>query len=211
MALKKMKKPELVREINTNKEEENKMQSIFTNSVNNEMVQKVEANMKEVLEGGWSNQSQDDFFNNSNEDVLGSTTPLTGFEIELQQEIAIAEGRYKFRVQNLDIERQVETKYGIKDKLIIQFHISRIRDTEEFAYDLKQKYNISSSYKSSFYQVYKDLTGEPPRGKINLRNLLGIKGSCEVKHIHMDNGDIFPRVVNINAEIYKDSSEVTEV
>lgn len=211
MALRKVKKPEEYYQANTNMREENKMQqNVFNNSVNNEIVPKFETTMKEVMEGEWSTQSQDDFFNN-NEEVLGNTTPLTGFEIELKQEIAIAEGRYQFRVQNLNIERQVETRYGIKDKVVIQYHISRIIDDEEFAYDLKQKYNISSSYKSSFYKVYKDLTGEPPRGKINLRNLLSIKGNCEIRHIQMDNGDIFPKVVNINAEIYKNSNEIPAV
>lgn len=208
MALRKVKKPETAQENNTNKEEDTKMQNIFNNSVKNEMVEGVENTMNEVIKNSTINNT-DSFFNN--EELSGTSTPIDGLEIELQQEIAISEGRYKFKVQNLNIARQVETRFGIKDKLIIEFHICRIRDEQEIAYDLKQKYNISPSYKSEFYKVYTDLTGNPPRGKINLRNLLNIKGSCEIKHIQMDNGDIFPKVVNINAEIYKDSSEVPAI
>ena len=208
MALKKLTEAQKARreEEKIKKMEEEKMQNVFNNSVKNEMVEGDENTMNEVIKNS-TIKNTDSFFNN--EELSGTSTPIDGLEIEI--EIGIAEGRYKFRVKNLDIARNVETKFGIKDKLVIEFHIWGISDGEEVAYDLKQKYNISSSYKSEFYKVYRDLTGIPPRGKINLRNLLGVKGDCEIKHIEMDDRNIFPKVVNINAEIYNGSSEVPAI
>ncbi|NMM65222.1 hypothetical protein HBE96_21805 [Clostridium sp. P21] len=181
-----------------------KSTSIFSDSKKpeNQVIEKVESALDNVMKEYRSNSEIDSFFNN--EELRGTSTPITGLEIEIKQEMPIDEGNYKFYVKNLGLDKQVATIYGAKDKLMIEFHISRIISGQEIEFDLKQKYNISSSSKSRFYQIYKDLTGRPPMGKINLRELLKIKGLCEVKHILMDNGDVFPRIVNINAEIYKD-------
>ncbi|MHC1723204.1 MAG: hypothetical protein AB9836_08380 [Aminipila sp.] len=191
------------------KMEEEQMENIFNNSAHKEMVGVVKNTMEEVIKEQNGSLREDNFF--KSEELYGTSTPLSGYEIEIKPEVAIAEGGYNFKTINLNIENGVETIYGKKDKLVLEFQISRIRDGEEFKYDLKQKYNISSSYKSRFYEVYKDLTGEAPRGKIDLRNLLYIEGSCVIKHIPMDNGDIFPRIVDISVQSYKDVSEVPAV
>ena len=146
-----------------------------------------------------SNSNSDSFF--KEEELSGENTLIQDLEIELEAEKLVKEAKYKFRVKNIGIDRDVNTPYGLKNKLIIEYHIKAFIDDEEISYDLKQKYNISNSSKSKFYQVHRDLTGKAPIGKINLRNLLGIKGVCEVKHLELDNGDIFPQIVNINSEI----------
>ncbi|NMM65241.1 hypothetical protein HBE96_21900 [Clostridium sp. P21] len=158
--------------------------------------------IENVMEKDKSNNKHDSFFDS--EELSGTNTPIN-LEIEIQPESKIDEGSYRFYVKDLSIEKEVMTKYGVKNKLVIDYHITCARDGEDLTYDLKQKYNISNSSKSGFYQVYRDLTSQPPSGKINLRNLLGIKGSCVVKHVLLDNGDVFPKIVNINAEIYKES------
>ncbi len=209
MALKKLTEAQKIRVANMNQKEEKQTMNTFSNSITGknefsreEVIESVENTLENVIEEHTSNYDSDSFFNS--ESLNGSSTSITGLEIEIEPEIAVVEGKYKFYVKNLNVDRQVATKYGVKDKLMVEFHISQVIDGEDFAYDLKQKYNISGSRKSSFYQLYIDLIGKAPIGKLNLRNLLGVKGYCEVKHIPMDNGDIFPRIININAEINKD-------
>lgn len=168
------------------------------NNVEKEQVsKKVEETIQEVIEEYGSNS--DSFF--KEEELNGDNTPIQGLEIELEPEQVVKEGRYKFLVKNVGIDKEVVTRYGVKNKLIIEYHINGLIDGEEMSYDLKQKYNISNSSKSKFYKVYEDLTGAIPIGKINLRNLLEIKGICEVKHLELDNGDIFPEIININSRI----------
>lgn len=170
------------------------------NTLPGQQVQEVGETIKQVVAESKSNFNPDAFFNDNDDVEEGGSTPITGLEISIAPQELIAEKRYSFSVRNINIDKEVETQFGIKDKLVLDFHISRIEDEKEISYNLKQKFNISNSRRSSFYGVYKDLTGEEPIGNLNLRNLLGIKGKCEVKHILMDNGDIFPKIVNINAQ-----------
>lgn len=202
---------ERLREEQRKKEMEEKKMNIFNNTTagENNISMEKENTLSKVMEEQKYRQSEDSFF--KSEELSSTLTPLVGLEIEIKPEIVIGEGRYKFAVENLGIENQVQTKYGMKDKLVVEFNVSRVRDGEEYSCKLKQKYNISSSTKSSFYQLYTDLTGRVPIGKINLRNLLGIKGICEVKHIQMEDGNIFPKVVNINVEINKELDDVPAV
>lgn len=201
MALKKLTEAQKARreEEKIKKMEEEKMQNIFNNSVKNEMVEGVENTINEVIKDSTINNS-DDFFKSEN--VRSSFTPLTNLEIEIMPYEVVGEGRYKFVTEDVGIDNQVSTAYGVKNKMWLQFHL----DGEDEEHDLKQKYNISASYKSRFYEVYNALTGEIPKGNINLRRLLGIEGYCEIQHIHMDNGDIFPRIVNIEVKIDKNTA-----
>ncbi|MCB2354723.1 hypothetical protein [Clostridium estertheticum] len=193
MALKKVKRPEVISEVNTNKEGENKMQNIFNNSVGNEMDGEVKSSINDVIHSHM-NTSSDDFF--KTEELSGVGTPITNLEIELTSFEVIPEGRYQFLTKEVGIDNMVSTAYGIKNQMWLKFYL----DGEAGEYDTKQKYNISASYKSKFYGVYNALVGEAPKGKINLKNLLEIGGYCEIQHVLMDNGDIFPRVINIQVQ-----------
>lgn len=165
----------------------------------NQVTEKVESALENVIQENKNNYDSNSFF--KTEELYGTSTAITGFEIELEEEKIIPEGKYRFIVKDLAMENQVSTKYGIKNRLSMQYHISRMIDGEELAFDLMQKYNISNNKNSNFYKMYTDIAGEIPVGKINLRNLLSIKGICEIKHVNMDDGRIFPKIVNLNPEI----------
>jgi hypothetical protein len=199
-----MKKQQTVTQ-NTNVEhkEEKKMENVFNNNEKKEMA---ENTMKEATNDYQGNYTSDSFF--KEEDLDGSTTPIVGLEIELEEEKVIPEGRYKFIVKDLAMEKQVATRYGIKDRLSVVFNIY-VKYDEHLNFDLKQKYNISSKRESNFYKMYNELIGKPPFGKIDLRNLLGIKGVCRIKHVLMDDGSIFPKVVGLNPEIVETQALVT--
>lgn len=122
-------------------------------------------------------------------------------EIDVGNEKVILETHYKFKIEDIKIENNVSTIYGIKNRVSIKYLISTAVDEEELQIRLVQKYNISNNSKSNFYKIYKALTGKVPIGKINLGELMGIKGDCEVKNINMDDGSFFPKIVNLNAEI----------
>lgn len=185
-------------EVMKKREEEKKMQEI-NNSEKEQVIEKVEETIQEVIGQNTSNTNYDSFFK---EEVLqGDNTAIQGLELELDAEQIVKEGKYKFSVKNVGIENGVITRYGIKNKLVVEYHINGMVDGHRQKYDLKQKYNISNSSKSKFYNIYRDLMGLPPIGKINLRNLLGIEGVCEVKHLELDNGDMFPEIINVNRAI----------
>lgn len=193
MALKKVKKIESENLQNRIKQEEsNTMIQTNNYSANDNK-------FNNALLGDNESSGFDSFFESEN--LSSMSTPLN-LEIEIKPQTIVDEGRYDFVVRALDIERNVSTAYGVKDKLVIEFNIKRVEDGEDVEYNLKQKYNISNDVTSRFFEVYKDLTGEEPNGKVNLRNLLNVKGRCEVEHILMKNRRNFPRIVNINAQIY---------
>ncbi|WP_242396682.1 hypothetical protein [Clostridium butyricum] len=193
MALKKVKKIESENLQNRIKQEEsNTMIQTNNYSANDNK-------FNNTLLGDNESSGFESFFESEN--LSSMSTPLN-LEIEIKPQTIVDEGRYDFVVRALDIERNVSTAYGVKDKLVIEFNIKRVEDGEDVEYNLKQKYNISNDVTSRFFEVYKDLTGQEPSGKVNLRNLLNVKGKCEVKHILMQNGRNFPRIVNINAQIY---------
>lgn len=183
MALKSVKKPELVAPM------AGMQQNNDTASYNIQ-----QGGNYDYLRG--DNSSSDDEFFKSNDSLAGNMTPLQSLEINFTPEIA--EGKYNFGISNLNMECGVDTRYGTKDKIVMDFHLHRNVDGEIEEYHLKQKYNKSSSPSSSFYKVYKDLTGKIPRGKIDLRELLSIIGTCEVEYVELDDGGVFPRIVNIN-------------
>lgn len=201
MALKKLTEAQKVRrdeERMKNMEAGNMMNNV-ENTVKNEVTEEVENTMEEVMERTMNNNS-DDFFKSEN--VGGAFIPLTNLEIEIKPYEVVGEGRYEFIIEDVGIDNQVSTSYGVKNKMWLQFHL----DGEDEEHELKQKYNISPSYKSRFYEVYTALTGEIPRGSINLKRLMGIEGYCDIQHVPMENGDIFPRIVNIKVKINKSTA-----
>lgn len=183
MALKPVKKPELVAPI------ANMQQNNITTNYNTQ-----QGGNYDYLRGD-SNSSDGEFFK-ANDSLAGNTTPFQFLELNFTPEVA--EGKYNFGISNLSMERGVDTRYGTKDKIVMDFHLNCNVDGEIEEYHLKQKYNKSSSPSSSFYKVYKDLTGKVPKGKIDLRELLSIVGTCEVEYVELDDGGVFPRIVNIN-------------
>lgn len=199
MALKKLTEAQKARreEEKMQEMEEKDMMNNVGNSGKNEVIEEVKNTMEESIRSTMNNENSDDFFKSEN--VKGWFTALTNLEIEIAPYEVVREGRYKFATENLGVDNQVSTAYGVKNKMWLQFHL----DGEDEAYDLKQKYNISPSNKSRFYEIYNTLTGEIPRGNINLRRLVGIEGYCDIQHIPMENGDIFPRIINIEVKIDK--------
>ncbi|WP_238904422.1 hypothetical protein [Clostridium sp. YIM B02506] len=152
---------------------------------------------------GDGNSSDDEFFK-PNDSLAGNMIPLQSLELNFTPEVP--EGKYNFGISNLNMERGVDTRYGTKDKIVVDYHLHRNVDGEIEEYHLKQKYNKSSSPSSSFYKVYKDLTGKVPKGKVDLRELLSIIGTCEVEYVELDDGGVFPRIVNINTRRGNNSS-----
>ena len=101
-----------------------------------EMIQEVEKVRSEVIEDNMSNSNSDSFF--KEEELSGENTLIQDLEIELEAEKLVKEAKYKFRVKNIGIDRDVITPYGLKNKLIIEYHIKAFIDDEEISYDLKQ-------------------------------------------------------------------------
>lgn len=168
-------------------------------------IHQISNNDREVKNNMDNVKKYEDSFFETQKLNYGNMLP-TDLEIELEEEKLIPKGKYEFIVKNLSMENQVPTKYGIKNRICIQYHISNTLNAENSTFDLSQKYNLSSNINSNFYKMYKELTGVAPKGRINLRNLLGIKGECEIKHICMDGGNIFYKIVNLKPDIEKNEA-----
>lgn len=138
MALKSVKKPELVAPMAS------MQQNNITANYNTQ-----QGGNYDYLRGD-SNSSDDEFFK-ANDSLAGNMTPLQSLELNFTPEIA--EGKYNFGISNLNMERGVDTRYGTKEKIVMDYHLHRYVDGELDEYHLKQKYNKSSSPYSSFYKA----------------------------------------------------------
>jgi hypothetical protein len=138
--------------------------------------------------------------NSSTDKQLGNIVSQDDLEIDMKPKMAVEEGRYKFQVINVSVEKDVPNDYGVKDKITIEFKLYSVGEAGVVEYTLNQRYNISTHYKSFFFEAYKALTGKEPFGKINVRKLLGIVGDCAVKHIEMGDKNLFAKIVNISTE-----------
>lgn len=157
---------------------------------------KVENVIEEVVQ---NNPSGFDENQTSPEDIVGNMTPLQGLDFDFNSLIEV--GPYRFRIHNLYIKHNVDTKFGTKDVLFVDFHLKKTIDRDIIEHHAIQKYNLSSSKSSKLYTLYKSLTNMNPEGKINLRCLLGIIGTCQIRHVSLEDGNVFPEVINIATEV----------
>lgn len=164
-------------------------------------------NVESPTKGNYNDSlNSDDFFKTEELDFANDLD--VNFEIDMGDLEIAPEGIYYFIIRELKLENKVGTKYGIKNRISIKYHIIDFASTVKNEFNITQKYNISKNASSNFYKMYKSLIGSQPLGKINLKELIGIKGECKVEHVHMDDGTIFPRIVNLNPEIDKDDSVI---
>lgn len=132
------------------------------------------------------NISLDDIFNsNLGEDDLTFT---------LTREAKIPEGEYPFVLRRVYRENNQTTSYGLKDQIVWEYEVTDLKENKILLID---KNNISCSDKSKFKKNLKRYCEVLNLTKINLKDLIGIKGRLKIQHNTDDEGNIYENIVEI--------------
>ncbi|WP_394900125.1 hypothetical protein [Clostridium butyricum] len=132
--------------------------------------------------------------NISLDDIFNSNTDLEDLTFTLTREAKIPEGEFPFVLKRVRRENNQTTSYGLKDQIVWEYEVT---DLEENKILLIDKNNISFSDKSKFKKNFKRYCEALHLTKINLKDLIGIKGTLKVQHNTDDDGNIYENIVEI--------------
>ena len=113
---------------------------------------------------------------------------------DLTREAKIPEGEYPFVLRRVYRVNNQTTSFGLKDQIVWEYEVT---DLEENKILLIDKNNISFSDKSKFKKNFKRYCEALNLTKINLKDLIGIKGVLKVQHNTDDDGNIYENIVEI--------------
>lgn len=138
--------------------------------------------------GAGKTLSLDDIFNSN----IGNDRYLT---FALNKEPKISEGIHKYVLRGVRREDNQKTAYGLKDQVIYSYDV--INDNGSVV-SIIDRNNISDSNKSKFKKNLKSYCDALGVTRINLKNLINIKGELRIVHNTDEEGNIYENV----AEIY---------
>ncbi len=124
---------------------------------------------------------------------------------------AIPEGSWPFEIVDAYIERNCDTKYGKRDRVVIVYglQIESGDDAPDKTAELKQKYLVSNHPTSQFATLILALTGRAIGKGIELSNLIGIRGLAEVMHNTNANSDTFANITELSDIVQVEQSLVS--
>lgn len=113
---------------------------------------------------------------------------------------AVPEGSWPFEIVDAYIERNCDTKYGKRDRVVIVYglQIESEGDEPSKITELKQKYLVSNHSTSQFATLILALTGRAIGHGIELSNLIGIRGVAGITHNTSINGDTFANITELS-------------
>lgn len=129
------------------------------------------------------------------DDIFNSNIDSDDLTFSLAREAKVPEGEYSFVLRGVHRENNQTTKYGLKNQIVWSYEIT---DSEGNKFSIIDKNNISDSYKSKFRKNLKSYCEALKLTKINLNDLIGIKGTLKVQHNTDDDGNTYENI----AEIY---------
>lgn len=132
--------------------------------------------------------------NISLDDIFNSNTDLENLTFTLIREAKIAEGEFPFVLRRVHRKNNQTTCYGLKDQIVWEYEVT---DEEGNKVMLSDRITISDSNKSKFKKILKSYCDALKCSKINLRSLIGIKGSLVVQHNTSDDGNVYEKIVEI--------------
>lgn len=127
-------------------------------------------------------------------DIFNSNLGEEDLTFTLTREAKIAEGEFAFILRRVHRENNQTTSYGLKDQIVWEYEVT---DLEENKILLIDKNNISFSDKSKFKKNLKRYCEALNLTKINLKDLIGIKGRLKIQHNTDDEGNIYENIVEI--------------
>lgn len=172
--------------------------NVRSNEVNSDITKSEEVINEVNSNSVTRNISLDDIFNsNLGEDDL---------TFSLKREAKIPEGVYPFVLRRVYRVNNQTTSYGFKDQIVWE---NEVTDSKGNKILLTDRTNISNSSKSKFMRNLKRYCEALKLTKINLKDLIGIKGNLKVQHNTDDDGNVYANIVEIypTAEFEKISED----
>lgn len=105
----------------------------------------------------------------------------------------IPEGMWPFRITQAVVERNCQTAYGIRDRVVLTYAFQ----VEEEEHPLRQRYLASNAPKSRLYELVLALLGAPMGGYFDVSSFEGISGRAVITHNESESGDIYANISEI--------------
>lgn len=110
----------------------------------------------------------------------------------------VPEGNWPFEILSVGIERNCDTKYGKRDRVVIEYRLEIATEEEpKSEVTLKQKYLVSNHPTSQFAKLVETLTGRAIAHGVEISDFIGIRGLAEVTHNTNTNCDTFANIVEL--------------
>lgn len=132
------------------------------------------------------NISLDDIFNSN----LGEEELI----FSLTREAKIQEGEFPFVLKRVHRENDQTTSYGLKDQIVWEYEVTDLEGNKILLID---RTNVSESSKSKFRKNLKRYCEALNLTKINLKDLIGIKGTLKVQHNIDNDGNVYENIVEV--------------
>lgn len=116
------------------------------------------------------------------------------FEFSITRQAKIGEGKFEYTLIDVTREDGVRTQYGIKNQIIYKYRVINEEGREVLILD---KNNISQSSESKFRRNIKSYCDALGTTHINLKDLINIKGTLEIKHNSDEQGNVYENVIAI--------------
>jgi len=108
---------------------------------------------------------------------------------------AVPEGRWPFEIVGVYIERNCDTNYGKRDRVVIEYMLEITSEDEiNKEVSLKQKYLVSNHPTAQFSKLVETLTGRAITHGVELTDFIGIRGLAEVTHNTNTDRDTFANI-----------------
>ena len=91
-------------------------------------------------------------------------------------------------------ENDQTTSYGLKDQIVWEYEVTDLEGNKILLID---RTNVSESSKSKFRKNLKRYCEALNLTKINLKDLIGIKGTLKVKHNIDNDGNVYENIVEV--------------
>ena len=129
------------------------------------------------------------------------------FDFSLTREAEIPEGEYPYKIINIEVQHNVLTDYGVKQKISFYFELKideEIKNIEKSFY--------YSKYPTSRFMLFMTIICKAYNTKkLNLEELIGSYGTLSIAHGKDDDGNVFENITEIVPVLGKESKPETDI
>lgn len=115
------------------------------------------------------------------------------FNFSLIREAEIPEGQYQYQIKDIQIEHNVLTNYGAKQKIGFFFDITIDDVKKEFS----KSFYYSKYPESRFMKFMMIICKAYNKNKFNLQELIGTTGILTIKHGKDEQGNVYENITAI--------------
>ena len=120
-------------------------------------------------------------------------------DIEVPEYHLIPVGPCKFVISRVRILRDVETPFGVKNRIQLTFNIKKADETGEIReWPIRRSFNVSANENSSLMKFHDQIRCPRPTKILHCRDYLGITGDAEIKYATLENGNTIAVIENFS-------------